>query len=94
MTEEHKLARIQAIRAALNSKNIAYLCKGLVVKQSHNYLGSHIEKMVYKNGDIIIYDKDEKEIERQNGKKAESKPELKKVKGAPKLPDSTDEKSS
>lgn len=89
MTEKHKLGRILAIRAALNSKSIAYLDSKLQVKQSHNFTGDFIEKMVYskETKKVTIYDKDEKEIK-------QPKAETKKAKSSSKLSNASNEKSS
>jgi len=95
MTEAHKLGRVLAKRAALNSKSIAYLDGKLKVKQSHNFTGDFIEKMVYskETKKVTIYDKEGKEIK-------EAKPEIKtesqttKTKPSSKLPDASNEKSS
>ena len=88
MIEAHKLGRILAVRAALNGKCTAYLDSRLNVKQSHNFTGDFIEKMVYskETKKVTIYDKEGKEIR-------DAKPAAK-VKTSSKLSDAADEKSS
>ena len=89
MNEAHKLGRILAVRAAMNSKSTAYLDSKLQVKQSHNFTGDFIEKMVYSKATkkVTIYDKERKEIK-------EVKAEPKKDKAPQKLREATDEKPS
>jgi len=64
MTEAHKVGRMHARFAAINSKGIAYLDSKFQVKQSHNFTGDFIEKMVYskETKKVTIYDKVGKEI--------------------------------
>ena len=80
MTEKHKLQRQLAIRAAKNSNAVAYLDKKLNIRQSHNYLGSHLEKYVYSNGKVTIYDAKDKVIQEVDvtSKKAKNEKETKK----------------
>ena len=91
MTEEHKLGRIQATHAAINGKCTAYLDKKLQVKQSHNYTGAHLEKMVYdkETKTVTIYDANNKEIKETREVKAAP---TKKVKTSSNVPNVTDEK--
>lgn len=93
MTEAHKLGRELAKRAALNGKCTAYLDSKLNVKQSHNFTGGYIEKMVYskETKKVTIYDKEGGEIKGFKEQKTEAKP---KAKTSPKLQDAIDEKSS
>jgi hypothetical protein len=87
MKEAHKLGRILAIRAAINGKSTAYLDSKLNVKQSHNFTGDFIEKMVYskETKKVTIYDKEGKEIREARAAK---------VKASPKRGNSTDAASS
>jgi hypothetical protein len=93
MKEAHKLGRVLALRAALNGKCTAYLDSKLQVKQSHNFTGDFIEKMVYskETKKVTIYDKDGEEIKQP---KAEPKKATKKDTPSQKLSNASDEKSS
>lgn len=75
MTEQHKLGRVLAKRAAINGKSTAYLDSKFQVKQEHNFTGNFIEKFVYskETKKVTIYDKDLKEI--KEAKPAKTKKE-------------------
>lgn len=81
--------RVLAIQTAFNTKSTVYLCKGvkgsIVLRGSHNYGGKHIEKAVYLNNEVKVYDSENKEVAKQAGKK---------VKASRKLSNSADAKSS
>jgi hypothetical protein len=82
-------ARILAIQMAFNTKSVVYITEKLQLRQAHNYGGRHIEKAVYKDNVVNVYDKDGKSVRKQEGKKS-----TKKGKGTSKLSNATDEKSS
>lgn len=90
MTEAHKLGRIQATHAAINGKCTAYLDKKLQVKQSHNYTGAHLEKMVFdkETKKVTIYDADNEEIKQTKAGAP------KKAKASSNVPNVTDETPS
>jgi hypothetical protein len=92
LKEQHKLGRIFAVRAARNSKGTAYLNSKFQMKQSHNFTGDFIEKMVYSNGKVKIYDRDGKPIKEEE-KEVKAKP-AKKDKASYDMPDSNDVQSS
>lgn len=87
MTEAYKLARVLLKRTATNGKCTAYMDKKLNIKQAHNFTGAFIEKAVYENGKVSLYDKEGKEIDKPEPQKA------KKGKASRKLPDFANEES-
>ena len=89
LPEDHKLARIKAVRASFNSKGVVYLDKKLNLIQEHNFYGESAikEKFVFANNSVKVYDAKGTEIEKHEGKKPKSK-------DSSKLRKSTDEKAS
>lgn len=74
LSEEHKKGRVILVQTAFNTKSIVYLTSNYKIKQHGlNFTGNYIEKAVYKNNNVIIYDTDSKEIDRQEGAKPEAK---------------------
>lgn len=86
MTEAHKVGRELMKRAAINSKGVAWLDKKLDVKQVHNFTGGYIEKAIYTDNKVTVYDIQGKEIEKVILREE-------KVKTSRKLSDTSDGKS-